>query len=662
MMARRCLALLAWCVSGEVCEVLRGPVSSGRSSSLKLRVTGHSEAASPYELVSVGGVRYASSCSRPSAGDVLVGVSGASVFNGSLEAAIFVEGDYAFPLSDGEGNVDSFAVVRVDRLRFADDLELTFAKGKGQGLEKIQLQQRQKPCDCSSSVVENQPQAIAASKTDIQKNEEEALKILKKKDSERQRRETAKKAEKERRLQSSKEREEMKSAAQTEAQRETLLEGWARTQKRWPRVKEFHFIKATFPEDKGPLGMSFSEGENAKTVASSVERNRPAEKAGVKVNDELVELRWTARDDDGQEEQRIVNATNLGPSQVRLELKDAAYPRTFVFYRQVLEEEESKESHLPVVLRVTSPSVLRGDVSVGVASWGGAIVHKNCEPALIVLADPPDGCAGAIVSRKSLLNTTNKKIYALATRGVCTFVDKARALALKGNVDGVVISNNAASGLAAMPKGGVRTDDIDVPVIMVDQPTGRFLTTALNWDLDIVEAWLGSASLCRRDLGGSESSPLPLERSPDLKGTIEVQCRSQNIRFDHVAATFGALAENLPMQATMAAPAHLCSLAGVERRLTGSVAIVQRGGGCSFGDKTLVAQKLGATAVVIINTGPDAEAMVADPALKLSIPAVMAPQDFGLALADMAATDPACAQPGAMLLRLRYDDEEEEEE
>ncbi len=52
----------------------------------------------------------------------------------------------------------------------------------------------------------------------------------------------------------------------------------------------------------------------------------------------------------------------------------------------------------------------------------------------------------------------------------------------------------------------------------------------------------------------------------------------------------------------MAIPPYGCDASSYTVRISGTVVAILRGGGCSFGIKVLNAQKLGAKAVIIVNT------------------------------------------------------------
>ena len=83
-------------------------------------------------------------------------------------------------------------------------------------------------------------------------------------------------------------------------------------------------------------------------------------------------------------------------------------------------------------------------------------------------------------------------------------------------------------------------------------------------------------------------------------------------------------------------------------------AVVERGGGCGFAEKAIVAQKLGATALVVLNTDDGLIKIGADPELGLAIPTIMITQQAKDDLKRLL-RDTGCSPSGDVLLRVRYD-------
>ena len=79
-----------------------------------------------------------------------------------------------------------------------------------------------------------------------------------------------------------------------------------------------------------------------------------------------------------------------------------------------------------------------------------------------------------------------------------------------------------------------------------------------------------------------------------------------------------------PYQIVDANPPDGCSAERYKTPIKGKFALIQRGN-CGFTDKVLVAQKLGAVGVIIVNTDKNIMRMMGDPAVvnKINIPSAM---------------------------------------
>lgn len=80
-------------------------------------------------------------------------------------------------------------------------------------------------------------------------------------------------------------------------------------------------------------------------------------------------------------------------------------------------------------------------------------------------------------------------------------------------------------------------------------------------------------------------------------------------------------------------------------------AIVFRGG-CGFGDKALVAAKLGAAALIVVNSKPSAEPMMVDPAVTVTIPSVMVGSAVATHLESLDRL--GCGPAGGIIARMHY--------
>lgn len=89
----------------------------------------------------------------------------------------------------------------------------------------------------------------------------------------------------------------------------------------------------------------------------------------------------------------------------------------------------------------------------------------------------------------------------------------------------------------------------------------------------------------------------------DEGGRIAVSGENGWAYFDYHLAMFGPQEVPLgPIRLQMAMPPFGCDANAYSVRIKDSIVAILRGGGCSFGIKVINAQKLGAKAVMIVNT------------------------------------------------------------
>ena len=470
-----------------------------------------------------------------------------------------------------------------------------------------------------------------------------------------------------------KEERRLKRLAEAEAEaakvwenRLVKYEAWAETawaaQKR-DAAARFEFLPLEFAEAKGPLGMTFGAGKSVDaTLVTHVDAGKRAARAGVLRGDEVVELRWLPRDDDGARKEVVVNTTVVRPERVTAHVMEAIkkrwWPLTFVVFRA--HEVGGVEAEAPLFVSVAAPVVLRGDQgAVTVAPWAATPVREDVD---LVLADPLDGCAGSLLAEPAPVEDgrvklgapppSDRKRFALAKRGGCSFVDKARAL--QAHVDGVLIYNTEADPVK-MPAGGVPTDDISVVVAMVGADQGQRLERALRWpDRDAVALALAD-TMPSSDAPHHPDRDFDDEDAPPVTGNVTFQCGRDVVEARFRSAAFGPLlAPHAPLGVGFAVPPSLCALSGVERRLAGLAAVAQRGGGCGFQEKARVAEKLQAAALVVVNSEDSLTTMtLPDPDARASVAALMVGASAGAALEAMAAG--ACGRAAGVLARLAYD-------
>ncbi len=252
----------------------------------------------------------------------------------------------------------------------------------------------------------------------------------------------------------------------------------------------------------------------------------------------------------------------------------------------------------------------------------------------------------------------NLQVAAVAKRGICTFVQKTTLFSANGAKMGIVVNTEEGEKESAeMPKGKEATERARVPVAMSNFTDSALLhihagspesihTKAIPeiYGLrggdrmsnscrkiksiieDITDAWPHSVPRVAVNnilypKGGENPTqpgnslqsrePFAPRKSSEEGGRVAISGENGWAFFDYHLANFGPQTEDLPlypMKLTMAQPPFGCDPAGYTARIAGSVVAILRGGGCSFGIKVINAQKLGATAVVIVNTD-DAKTM-----------------------------------------------------
>jgi len=82
---------------------------------------------------------------------------------------------------------------------------------------------------------------------------------------------------------------------------------------------------------------------------------------------------------------------------------------------------------------------------------------------------------------------------------------------------------------------------------------------------------------------------------------------------DPFVAFDGAEGQNIPVKLVAARPEHGCKSGKYEVKVSGSVAVVLRGGGCSFGDKAMEAMKVGAIGIIIVDDDNKGNAVDREP-------------------------------------------------
>jgi hypothetical protein len=259
-------------------------------------------------------------------------------------------------------------------------------------------------------------------------------------------------------------------------------------------------------------------------------------------------------------------------------------------------------------------------------------------------------------------------------RGICTFVSKSSRLRKNGASAGVIV--NTEEKLDDMQKG--KADDITdchAPTAIVHEEAGTLLHVAtlkvsqrgdyspdgpktaspevlalvgddaslspscerLRSLMDeLVDVWPHSVPRLTTGQLLSEDQRKTVSNHPrpqaDEGGRLAVGGDNGWAFFDYHIAMFGEQEVPLgPHRLQMALPPHGCDPSAYQVRIKDSIVAILRGGGCSFGIKVINAQKLGARAVVIVNTDESKNMRLMalpDEEPQISIPCVMVSRRF----------------------------------
>jgi len=270
----------------------------------------------------------------------------------------------------------------------------------------------------------------------------------------------------------------------------------------------------------------------------------------------------------------------------------------------------------------------------------------------------------------------------LMKRGICTFVDKA-VLGTRAGAAAVVIVNTE-DALMDLPAGKEPTGEVLVPVAVargnettltlmaskqgpvmaaaaagaagIGDESGFTIPSEMNEILAVLSDPIeGITSVCQRALQIIEDTvqdwphsqpPMTVRQIVSAQNTHTTTPRGNTedggrvavggengwAFFDYHLAMFGPQEVPLgPHRLQFAMPPFGCDPAAYTVRIAGSIVAILRGGGCSFGIKVINAQKLGAVAVIIVNTD-DSKTMrlmaLPDESPQISISRIMVSRRF----------------------------------
>lgn len=240
----------------------------------------------------------------------------------------------------------------------------------------------------------------------------------------------------------------------------------------------------------------------------------------------------------------------------------------------------------------------------------------------------------------------------ITKRGVCTFPAKATSLMNGGAAVGIMVNN--ADGTMELPSGKEDVSNVSTPFGIVRESDGSLIQlVASRSDVygilsdpqhdgftpscsqtktlidELADKWPHSVPHIPTD--DIMRAPAPVNkirsRSED-GGRVAVSGENGWAFFDYHQAMFGPDPQIGSYRLQMADPPFGCDPNQYQVRITGTVVAILRGGGCSFGIKMINAQKLGAVAVMIVNTDeketmrlmalPDEEPLINIPCIMVS--------------------------------------------
>ena len=120
---------------------------------------------------------------------------------------------------------------------------------------------------------------------------------------------------------------------------------------------------------------------------------------------------------------------------------------------------------------------------------------------------------------------------------------------------------------------------------------------------DLIDKWPHSVPYI--PVGDIIQAPAPAKKvrsRSEEGGRVAVSGENGWAFFDYHQAMFGPSPEMGSYRLQMADPPFGCDPNQYQVRIAGTVVAILRGGGCSFGIKVINAQKMGAVAVMIVNT------------------------------------------------------------
>ncbi|KAF0720767.1 Aste57867_46 [Aphanomyces stellatus] len=332
-------------------------------------------------------------------------------------------------------------------------------------------------------------------------------------------------------------------------------------------------IQVTSP---GPIGIVWESKLTATTLVKAVEASSRFATV-VRPTDQLVAV-------------NDVNASAMGPQHVASVYSSAAFPKRLVFQTAqvtpaVVADADDDTTSYVYELVVTAPPFLQNwTLPLDVGAWSATM--KTQDVALIAAEASSAACTAL-----SVLATPS---VVVATRGGCSFTDKARRVAEAQGI-GLLLVNNIA-GPGVFPKNMPPVAKQDIPVAMVSRDEGDILATVLDYEAAVTATWIRTPGDAR------VHSQRPSSRQSMLLWHAVDAETPETLSIAFLPAAFGGqIRADSPYQVVFSTPIKTaCHRDDVHVRGKGSVVAVQWGK-CSFTQKAKTVQQLGAQGMLLIN-------------------------------------------------------------
>ena len=440
-------------------------------------------------------------------------------------------------------------------------------------------------------------------------------------------------------------------------------------------VTGFQFT-VVFDDSSQSLGMSFDLDAATGVVVEEIASGSQAFKAGIEVGDKIVAVCGESIVDMTVKKgiKKIINCD--WPRKIRFQVADPLEREDDSGSNDGSDGNDaqqpgidagSQKSGTSFVLHVTSPYAFHGSYDLPSSSWSGLdeIPCGTTEGLLSIrLADGGGGgqlkdgtlCKYDMRSKEEGASFGRGEV-AIAKRGVCGMVDKA-IHAAHGGASSVIVVNNAIEPLREIPVGPVSTNYVTqkgLSVFSLGMSIGDALVELLlSSEISEVKAYVGcfkssnellppvAEAIDRNDdnaggrmhvVGGAVET-LPADGYPFAWARFGPTPSAAGGAFLPVHEDEKVAGDkNYPVRIIAGRPKHGCKAEEYEVKVGGSVAVVLRGGGCSFGDKALAAMKVGALGLVVVDDDNNDNASDRQPqrvmateeqSEEISIPTIMA--------------------------------------